>query len=70
MFDPERLFPRIEKPGRYTGGEWNSIRKDPARTSVAVALAFPDVYEIGMSYPGQKILYDILNARPDLRAGR
>lgn len=70
MFDPERLFPRIEKPGRYTGGEWNSIRKDPARTSVAVALAFPDVYEIGMSYPGQKILYDILNARPDLRAER
>jgi len=73
MFDPkaaERLFPRVEKPGRYTGGEWNSIRKDPARVRVSVALAFPDVYEIGMSYLGQKILYDQLNARPSLRAER
>ncbi|MCX6565671.1 MAG: TIGR03960 family B12-binding radical SAM protein [Candidatus Aminicenantes bacterium] len=73
MFDPkaaERLFPLIEKPGRYTGGEWNSVRKDPARVRVSVALAFPDVYEIGMSYLGQKILYDLLNARPSFRAER
>jgi len=73
MFDPrsvERLFPRIEKPGRYTGGEWNSIRKDPAAVRISVALAFPDVYEIGMSYLGQKILYDRLNARPFIRAER
>jgi len=73
MFDPkaaERLFSRVEKPGRYTGGEWNSVRKDPARVRISVALAFPDVYEIGMSYLGQKILYDLLNARPEIRAER
>ena len=73
MFDPEaaeRLFSRVEKPGRYTGGEWNSVRKDPARVRVGVALAFPDVYEIGMSYPGQKILYELINARPEFRAER
>ncbi|MHB8054997.1 MAG: TIGR03960 family B12-binding radical SAM protein [Candidatus Aminicenantales bacterium] len=73
MFDSkaaERLFPRVEKPGRYTGGEWNSIRKDPARVRLSVALAFPDVYEIGMSYLGQKILYDQLNAEADWRAER
>jgi radical SAM family uncharacterized protein/radical SAM-linked protein len=73
MFNPkaaERLFSRVEKPGRYTGGEWNSVRKDPARVRVSVALAFPDVYEIGMSYLGQKILYDLLNARPSFRAER
>jgi len=66
----ERLFPRVEKPGRYTGGEWNSARKDPGRARVKIALAFPDVYEIGMSYLGQKILYDLLNARPDWSAER
>lgn len=73
MSDPqavERLFPRVEKPGRYTGGEWNSIRKDPGSVRLSVALAFPDVYEIGMSYLGQKILYDRLNAEPAVRAER
>jgi len=73
MSDPkavERLLARVEKPGRYSGGEWNSIRKDPARVRIAVALAFPDVYEIGMSYLGQKILYGLLNARPEFRAER
>jgi radical SAM family uncharacterized protein/radical SAM-linked protein len=66
----ERLFPLVEKPGRYTGGEWNAIRKDPTRVRLKVVLAFPDVYEIGMSYLGQKILYDILNARPEWAAER
>ncbi|HDT14174.1 MAG TPA: TIGR03960 family B12-binding radical SAM protein, partial [Candidatus Aminicenantes bacterium] len=55
------LLARVEKPGRYVGGEWNEIRKDPSRVRVKVALAFPDAYEIGMSYLGQKILYDRLN---------
>jgi radical SAM family uncharacterized protein len=57
----DRVLARVEKPGRYVGGEWNEIRKDPGRARTRVALAFPDVYEIGMSYLGQKILYGLLN---------
>jgi len=60
----------VEKPGRYVGGEWNAVRKDPARAALKVGLAFPDAYEIGMSYLGQKILYDLVNARPGWLAER
>ena len=66
----EDILCTVQKPGRYTGGEWNSIRKDPARVEYKVALAFPDLYEVGMSYLGQKILYHILNSRPDVLAER
>jgi len=66
----ESLFASVEKPARYAGGEWNRVRKDPARVRARVALAFPDVYEIGMSYIGQKILYDLINAHPDFLAER
>jgi radical SAM family uncharacterized protein/radical SAM-linked protein len=66
----EEILAAVEKPGRYAGGEWNEIRKDPDRVATKVALAFPDVYEIGMSYLGQKILYDRLNAAPDVLAER
>lgn len=66
----DSILPAVERPGRYTGGEWNAIRKDPARAKIKIALAFPDVYEIGMSYLGQKILYGLLNARPDVLAER
>lgn len=65
-----RVLGRVEKPGRYVGGEWNEIRKDPARVRTKVALAFPDVYEIGMSYLGQKILYALLNQDRDVLAER
>ncbi len=65
-----RVLTRVEKPGRYVGGEWNEIRKDPARARTKVALAFPDVYEIGMSYLGQKILYALLNRDRDILAER
>lgn len=65
-----RILPRVEKPGRYVGGEWNEIRKNPGRVGTKVALAFPDVYEIGMSYLGQKILYALLNKDKDLLAER
>ncbi|RPI97794.1 MAG: radical SAM protein, partial [Candidatus Aminicenantes bacterium] len=65
-----RVLARVEKPGRYVGGEWNEIRKDPARARTKVALAFPDVYEIGMSYLGQKILYALLNRDRDIMAER
>ncbi|HOW86183.1 MAG TPA: TIGR03960 family B12-binding radical SAM protein [Candidatus Aminicenantes bacterium] len=64
------VLARVEKPGRYVGGEWNEIRKDPARVRTKVVLAFPDVYEIGMSYLGQKILYDLLNKDRDVLAER
>lgn len=64
------ILPRVEKPGRYVGGEWNEIRKNPSRVRTKVALAFPDVYEIGMSYLGQKILYALLNKDQDVMAER
>ncbi|HKY32299.1 MAG TPA: B12-binding domain-containing radical SAM protein, partial [Candidatus Polarisedimenticolia bacterium] len=54
---------RVEKPARYLGGEFNSIRKDLRSTPVKVALAFPDTYEIGMSHLGLRILYDLFNRR-------
>ena len=66
----DRILRRVEKPARYTGGEWNARRKDPAAVRARVALAFPDVYEIGMSYLGQKILYAILNDHPHIQAER
>ena len=66
----EILLRQVQKPGRYTGGEWNQIKKDPETVKVKVALAFPEVYEIGMSYLGQKILYNLLNRRPDVLAER
>jgi radical SAM family uncharacterized protein/radical SAM-linked protein len=61
---------RVEKPARYVGGEWNEVRKNPRTASLKVALAFPDVYEIGMSYLGQKILYGLLNHDPSVLAER
>jgi len=66
----EAALASVEKPGRYTGGEWNAVRKDASRAALRVGLAFPDVYEIGMSYLGQKILYDLINARPEYLAER
>ena len=66
----EAVLEKVEKPGRYIGGEWNAIYKDPAGVEVRIALIFPDVYEIGMSYLGQKILYDILNRHRSLAAER
>lgn len=52
----------VEKPARYTGGEVNIARKDPGSVDVRMGFAFPDTYEIGMSYMGMQILYSILNA--------
>ncbi len=58
----EKVLPHVEKPGRYIGGEWNSIVKDPAQTRLTVALAFPDAYEIGMSHLGLQLLYGLINS--------
>ena len=55
----------IEKPARYIGNEVNSVMKDPARVDVRFCMAFPDVYEIGMSHLGIQILYDMFNRRED-----
>jgi radical SAM family uncharacterized protein len=65
-----RILPNVEKPGRYTGGEWNSVVKDWAQVPVRIALAFPDVYDLGMSNLGLFVLYDIINQRPDMLAER
>jgi radical SAM family uncharacterized protein len=59
------LLLTVQKPGRYVGGEWNSVKKEWTADKVKVLLAFPDTYEIGSSYLGTKILYGILNERED-----
>lgn len=70
MLKIEPLLARVSKPARYTGGEWNSIIKNWDRTAVRIALAYPDVYDIGMSNMGLQILYDILNREDDVVAER
>ena len=60
----------IEKPSRYLGSEINAIRKSVNETRLRVALAFPDLYEIGTSHFGLQILYHILNSQPDVAAER
>ena len=64
------ILPTVEKPGRYVGIERNVIRKDLSASAVTVALAFPDTYEIGMSHTGLKILYEIVNRRPEFACER
>jgi len=66
----DRILPTVQKPGRYTGGEYNSVVKDWDAIDVKVALAFPDVYDLGMSNLGLAILYDILNQEQDVLAER
>ncbi|WP_422444677.1 TIGR03960 family B12-binding radical SAM protein [Thermoanaerobacterium sp. DL9XJH110] len=66
----ENTLPRVSKPTRYIGNEYNSIHKDKSRVKVHIALAFPDVYEVGMSHLGIKILYHLLNERDDIYAER
>lgn len=57
----EKILPYVRKPARYTGGELNSIVKDKSKVDVRYAFCFPDLYEIGMSHLGMKILYGCLN---------
>ena len=58
----ERILPRVKKPARYTGGEYNSVNKDLASVDLRFALAFPDIYEVGMSHLGSRILYSLYNS--------
>ncbi|HVE65824.1 MAG TPA: TIGR03960 family B12-binding radical SAM protein, partial [Thermoanaerobaculia bacterium] len=60
----------MEKPGRYLGIERNVVRKDLSRATLTVALGFPDAYEIGMSHTGLKILYELVNRRPEFACER
>lgn len=66
----KHLLPLLPKPSRYLGSEWGSVRKTDAETRVRAALAFPDLYEVGMSYMGQRILYEAVNRCPGLAAER
>lgn len=61
----EKFLLGVQKPGRYTGGELNSIVKDKSKIDIRYAFCFPDTYEIGMSHLGMKILYSLVNARDD-----
>ena len=62
----ERLLLSVQKPGRYSGGEINSVVKDKNKVDVRFAFCFPDTYEIGMSHLGIKILYSQFNERDDI----
>ena len=62
----ERILPGVQKPARYTGGEYNEIIKDKADVKLRMAFCFPDVYEIGMSNLGMRILYGCINTEPDI----
>ena len=70
MTNLDAILHKVQKPARYTGGEWNSIIKDWSQTPVRIALSYPDVYEIGMSNMALPILYELLNAQPDVLAER
>ena len=58
----ERILPRVQKPARYTGGEYNQIIKDKEKVDIRLAFCFPDTYEIGMSNLGMSILYHSMNS--------
>ena len=60
----ERILPRVQKPARYVGGEYNAVMKDKESVDVRFAFCFPDTYEIGMSNLGLRILYGLLNEMP------
>ena len=60
----------VSKPSRYTGGEINAVVKDLSQVRLKFALAFPDVYEVGMSHVGFQILYHLLNRSPEIACER
>ena len=66
----DRILLKVQKPGRYVGGELNSVVKDWDKIATKVAFVFPDIYDIGVSNVGLKILYDQVNQRDDALAER
>lgn len=70
MIDLDNILKKIENPSRYIGGEINSVQKEVTDEMVRFAFAFPDIYEIGMSYLGMRILYHLKNRREDVYCER
>jgi radical SAM superfamily enzyme YgiQ (UPF0313 family) len=66
----EEMLITVSKPGRYMGNEWNVTKKDLEKVDVKFALAFPDIYDVGMSYLGFRIIYGVLNSREDIACER
>mgnify|MGYP002799862183 FL=1 len=62
----DEILLKVDKPARYIGGEVNAVMKDPEKVSIRFAMAFPDVYEIGMSHLGMQILCHMFNQREDV----
>ncbi|MDR3271546.1 MAG: TIGR03960 family B12-binding radical SAM protein [Peptococcaceae bacterium] len=65
-----RFLAQVQKPGRYIGNEWNAVHKDWDAAEVRIALAFPDVYEVGMSHLGMRLLYEVVNRQAEYIAER
>ncbi|MBI4576366.1 MAG: TIGR03960 family B12-binding radical SAM protein [Planctomycetes bacterium] len=68
--DPRDWLGRVERPSRYLGNEVNAVRKDLSTVDLVMALAYPDVYDVGMSNLGLQVLYHMLNGRPDVACER
>ncbi|MCI5969949.1 MAG: TIGR03960 family B12-binding radical SAM protein [Oscillospiraceae bacterium] len=66
----KKILPTVEKPTRYIGNEYNSVHKDLKNINIRFAFCFPDVYEVGMSHLGMKILYHLLNNEEDIYCER
>ena len=66
----DRALPTVQKPARYTGGEYNSVQKPWDSTAYRLAFVFPDIYDLGMSNLGLAALYDIINRHSDMLAER
>jgi len=67
---PDDLLLGVRKPAQYIGREWNVSRKDFSKAAIRFALCFPDLYEVGMSNLGLRIIYGLLNAMPDVSCER
>ena len=63
------FLPYVRRPSRYIGGEINQIRKDLDKCDLRIAVCFPDIYEIGMSYAGLAVIYDVLGGKGLRRSG-
>lgn len=66
----EEILPAVSRPGRYLGNEWNVVKKDLDKVAVKFCLAFPDIYDVGMSYLGFRVIYGALNSRDDVACER
>ncbi|MDA8228155.1 MAG: TIGR03960 family B12-binding radical SAM protein [Desulfitobacterium hafniense] len=66
----DRFLPKVIKPSRYLGAEWNAVHKEWDSVKVRMAFAFPDVYEVGMSHLGTRILYHLVNSFPEFLCER